>query len=209
MYLTYFLSLYPFAVPKPDFLYKTSSLQWGRGGGRHQFWCRKQILVLNNFHAFSYIKKNFQKKKKNSLPTVPKKYWDVSGNKTFIFFGLNAKFCQRKSMPEKESIMVVRWEFKIPASLVMPNSYPRDRIFNQHLSQPLKILIFLFNHWLSIRSFGRRVYFSKLFRWHIPVSWNIYQSVYIIKVQHHWGGAKAAYVFCDQNTCFHGNRKFR
>ena len=27
MYLTYFLSLYPFAVPKPDFLYKTASLQ--------------------------------------------------------------------------------------------------------------------------------------------------------------------------------------
>ena len=27
MYLMYFLSLYPFAVPKPDFLYKTASLQ--------------------------------------------------------------------------------------------------------------------------------------------------------------------------------------
>ena len=33
MYLTYFLGLYPFAVPKPDFLYKTASLQWGGGGG--------------------------------------------------------------------------------------------------------------------------------------------------------------------------------
>ena len=27
MYLTYFLSLYPFAVQKPDFLYETASLQ--------------------------------------------------------------------------------------------------------------------------------------------------------------------------------------
>ena len=27
MYFTYFQSLYPFAVPKPDFLYKTASLQ--------------------------------------------------------------------------------------------------------------------------------------------------------------------------------------
>ena len=27
MYLSYFLSLYQFAVPKPDFLYKTASLQ--------------------------------------------------------------------------------------------------------------------------------------------------------------------------------------
>ena len=30
MYLTYFLSLFPFAVPKPDFVYKTASLQSGR-----------------------------------------------------------------------------------------------------------------------------------------------------------------------------------
>ena len=49
-------------------------------------------------------------------------------------------------MQEKESIMVVRCELKIPslgitvrhhsASLVLPNSYmyPRDRIFNQHLT---------------------------------------------------------------------------
>ena len=29
MYLTYFLSLYLFAVPKPDFLYKTASHQYG------------------------------------------------------------------------------------------------------------------------------------------------------------------------------------
>ena len=47
-------------------------------------------------------------------------------------------------MQEKESIMVVRCELKIPsleitvrhhlASLVMPNSYPRDGIFNSHLT---------------------------------------------------------------------------
>ena len=30
MYLTYFLSLYPFDVPKLDFLYETASLQYGR-----------------------------------------------------------------------------------------------------------------------------------------------------------------------------------
>ena len=33
MYLIYFLSLYPFAVSKPDFLYETASLQWVGGGG--------------------------------------------------------------------------------------------------------------------------------------------------------------------------------
>ena len=47
-------------------------------------------------------------------------------------------------MQEKESIMVVWCELKIPspgitvwhhpASLVMPNSYPRDGIFNLHLT---------------------------------------------------------------------------
>ena len=47
-------------------------------------------------------------------------------------------------MQEKESIMVVRCELKIPLlgitvrhheeSLVMPNSYPRDGIFNPHLT---------------------------------------------------------------------------
>ena len=52
--------------------------------------------------------------------------------------------CQRMSMQEKESIMVVRCKLKIPslgitaqyhsASLVMPSSYPRDRIFNPHLT---------------------------------------------------------------------------
>ena len=42
MCLTYLLSLYPFAVPKPDFLYKTATL---RLGVRHQFSRRKQILV--------------------------------------------------------------------------------------------------------------------------------------------------------------------
>ena len=46
-------------------------------------------------------------------------------------------------MPEKESVMVVRFELKIfslvitvqhhSASLVMPNSYPRDGILNQNL----------------------------------------------------------------------------
>ena len=49
-----------------------------------------------------------------------------------------------KNMQEKESIMVVRCELKIPslgitvrhhsASPVMPNSYPRDGIFNQYLT---------------------------------------------------------------------------
>ena len=48
--------------------------------------------------------------------------------------------CCRKSMHEKESKMVVRFELKIPSlgitvrhhssSLVMPNSYSRDAIFN-------------------------------------------------------------------------------
>ena len=47
-------------------------------------------------------------------------------------------------MQEKESIKVVWCELKIPslgitvrhhlASLVMPNSYPREGIFNQHLT---------------------------------------------------------------------------
>ena len=47
-------------------------------------------------------------------------------------------------MQEKETIMVVWRELKIPslvitvlhhsASLVMPSSYPRDRIFNLHLT---------------------------------------------------------------------------
>ena len=41
--------------------------------------------------------------------------------------------CQRKSMQEKESVMVVRVELKIP-SLGMPDSYPRDRIFNPNLT---------------------------------------------------------------------------
>ena len=45
---------------------------------------------------------------------------------------------------KKESIMVVWWELKIPslritvrhhsASLTMPNSYSRDRIFSPHLT---------------------------------------------------------------------------
>ena len=58
--------------------------------------------------------------------------------------------CLRKSMQEKESIMDVRCELKIPslgiivrhhsASLVMPNRYPRDGI-SICISQPLKILI--------------------------------------------------------------------
>ena len=60
--------------------------------------------------------------------------------------------CQRKCM-QKKSIMVVQCELKIlslritvwhhSASLVMPNSYPHNGIFNPHLtsSQPLKIFI--------------------------------------------------------------------
>ena len=32
--------------------------------------------------------KKYSLNKKNCLPTDPKKYSDVSGNKTFIFFGL-------------------------------------------------------------------------------------------------------------------------
>ena len=53
-------------------------------------------------------------------------------------------------MLEKETIMVVRCELKIPslgitvrhhsARLMMPNSYPRDRIFNPHRTA-IKILI--------------------------------------------------------------------
>ena len=35
-------------------------------------------------------------------------------------------------MQENLSVMVVRWKLKIP-SLDMPNSYPRDGIFNPHL----------------------------------------------------------------------------
>ena len=52
--------------------------------------------------------------------------------------------CRRKSMQEKESVMVVWCELKIPslgitvrhhsASLVMPKSYPRDGVFNPHLT---------------------------------------------------------------------------
>ena len=51
-------------------------------------------------------------------------------------------YYRRKSMQEKESIMVVRCGLKITshriivrhhsASLVMPNSYPHDGIFNPH-----------------------------------------------------------------------------
>ena len=51
---------------------------------------------------------------------------------------------RRKGMQEKESKTVVRCELKIPsfgitfrhyaASLVVPNSYPRDEIFNPHLT---------------------------------------------------------------------------
>ena len=47
-------------------------------------------------------------------------------------------------MQEKESVMVGRCELKIPslgitvrhhsASLMMPNSYPRDGIFNPHIT---------------------------------------------------------------------------
>ena len=54
MYLTYFLSLCPFIVPKPDFLYKTASLHLG---GDISFHCRKQILVLTyHFLEDAHIK---------------------------------------------------------------------------------------------------------------------------------------------------------
>ena len=39
------------------------------------------------FTLFPTYIKNLQQKK-NCLPTDPIKYWDISGNKTFIFFGL-------------------------------------------------------------------------------------------------------------------------
>ena len=54
--------------------------------------------------------------------------------------------CRRKSMQVKEFVVVVRFELKIPslgitvrhrdhsASLVMPDSYPRDEIFNPNLT---------------------------------------------------------------------------
>ena len=55
-------------------------------------------------------------------------------------------------MQEKESIMVVRCELKIPslgitvrhhsASLVMPNSYPRDGIFNLQLTTITVVIIY-------------------------------------------------------------------
>ena len=58
--------------------------------------------------------------------------------------------CRRKSMQEKESIMVVWCKLKVPslritvrhrsASLAMLNSYHRDRIFNPQLTA-IKILI--------------------------------------------------------------------
>ena len=41
---------------------------------------------MNDFHAVPNVKNIL--KKKICLPTDPKKYSDVSGNKTFIFFGL-------------------------------------------------------------------------------------------------------------------------
>ena len=52
--------------------------------------------------------------------------------------------CWKKSRQEKEFVMVVQFELKISslriavqhhsASLVMPNSYPRDEIFNPNLT---------------------------------------------------------------------------
>ena len=68
-------------------------------------------------------------------------YFSMNVRKYHLF---KKRDCQRKSMQEKESIMVVWCELKIPslgitvqhhsASLVMPNSYPRDRIVNSHLT---------------------------------------------------------------------------
>ena len=47
------------------------------------------LLFLGYTEWFSYffLYKNFPKKK--SLPTNPKKYWDISGNKTYVFFWPN------------------------------------------------------------------------------------------------------------------------
>ena len=52
--------------------------------------------------------------------------------------------CRKKSMQEKESVMIIHFELKFPsleitvrhhsASLIMPNSYPRDGIFNLNLT---------------------------------------------------------------------------
>ena len=60
-------------------------------------------------------------------------------------------------MQEKESIMVVRCELKI-LSLMMPNSYPRDGIFNPHLRTikdfySLKCLL----HFLGILLYGKTI----------------------------------------------------
>ena len=68
-------------------------------------------------------------------------------------------------MKEKESVMIVRCEPKIQslgitfrhhsASLVMPNSYPRDGIFNPHLTT-IKVSYILFRvKTTGIKSFGR------------------------------------------------------
>ena len=69
--------------------------------------------------------------------------------------------CRRKSMQEKESIIVLRCKLKIlslgitvrhhSARLVMPNSYPRDGIFNQHLTT-------IKDSYILLLSFGRALY---------------------------------------------------
>ena len=77
-----------------------ASLGWGKGCKR--CWGRLTLAhwtqvsdrcplgyLLGYFEWFScfFLYKKFStKKKKKSLHTHPKKYWDVSGNKTFIFF---------------------------------------------------------------------------------------------------------------------------
>ena len=55
----------------------------------------KKFGTSDNFSSFFrvfwmiFMVKCFQKKKKFGLPAVSKKYWDVSGNETFICFGLS------------------------------------------------------------------------------------------------------------------------
>ena len=72
-------------------------------------------------------------------------YFGVKLIKQYIF--KSKCNCRRKSMQEKESVMVVWCELTIPslkitvrhhsASLEMPNSNPHDGIFNPHLT-PMK-----------------------------------------------------------------------
>ena len=81
--------------------------------------------------------------------------------------------CRRKSMQEKDSIISVRCELKISsfgitvrhhsASLVMPNSYPRDGIFKPHLTsiKDSYIPVFVFHGLVTV--FAVLVLFSLAF----------------------------------------------